>query len=212
MNLNEIDDGKLRRYLAGELSLANLRRRMTGAEPYEIRAGRVVPLSERVTFEDYVEWRKCHECQFQEGDMRWMLKLLEAPRVYVEIGSWHGCSLVGVASEMPPGSVMVSVDLPYKPGNTEVLSETVEWLRMKGMDVFQFTADSNDPSTAVRVLEILGGRKVEFLFIDGGHDYEVVKRDWEIWSQLVPDNMPIGFHDVRSFRGPRRPWKELLAG
>ena len=43
---------------------------------------------------------------------------------------------------------------------------------------------------------MLGGRKLDFLFIDGDHTYEGVKKDFEMYSRLVKENGVIAFHDI----------------
>jgi hypothetical protein len=43
------------------------------------------------------------------------------------------------------------------------------------------------------------------LFIDGEHEYEQVKRDFEAWSPFVRPNGYVAFHDTYgSFPGPTR--------
>ena len=39
-------------------------------------------------------------------------------------------------------------------------------------------------------------RGIDILFIDGSHDYESVKRDFENWSQFVKPNGIILMHDI----------------
>jgi predicted O-methyltransferase YrrM len=46
------------------------------------------------------------------------------------------------------------------------------------------------------VERILGGEKVDFLFVDGDHTYEGVKRDFEMYSPLVRKGGIIAFHDI----------------
>jgi cephalosporin hydroxylase len=71
--------------------------------------------------------------------------------------------------------------------------------------------NSQDPRTVDEVKRLLGGRPVEFLFIDGDHEYEGVKRDFELWSPLVAPGGTIAFHDVNESNWPGviRLWKEI---
>ena len=61
---------------------------------------------------------------------------------------------------------------------------------------------------------ILNDKKVDFLFIDGDHTYQGVKKDFEIYCSLVKKDGIIGFHDIVS--GPEEDvgevpkfWKEI---
>ena len=56
--------------------------------------------------------------------------------------------------------------------------------------------DSHDPRTLEEVRRILGDEKVDFLFIDGDHTYEGVKRDFEMYSPLVKEGGIVAFHDI----------------
>jgi len=59
---------------------------------------------------------------------------------------------------------------------------------------FEFVhGDSHNPETLEKVLSLLPDRKIDFLFIDGGHEYHNVKRDYEMWGKYA--NI-IGFHDI----------------
>jgi predicted O-methyltransferase YrrM len=44
--------------------------------------------------------------------------------------------------------------------------------------------------------EILDGRKIDFLIIDGDHRYRGVKKDFQLYSSLVKQNGLIVFHDI----------------
>jgi predicted O-methyltransferase YrrM len=48
---------------------------------------------------------------------------------------------------------------------------------------------------------ILDEKKIDFLFIDGDHTYEGVKKDFKMYSPLVKDGRIIAFHDIVS--GPQ---------
>jgi len=47
-----------------------------------------------------------------------------------------------------------------------------------------------------KIEAILRDNKVDFLFIDGDHSYEGVKKDFEMYSPLVKKGGIIAFHDI----------------
>lgn len=57
--------------------------------------------------------------------------------------------------------------------------------------------DSHQEKTKTLLLDFLGEREIDFLFIDGDHSYEGVKQDWEMYSPLVRIGGLIAFHDLR---------------
>ncbi|MEM2105965.1 MAG: class I SAM-dependent methyltransferase [Candidatus Bathyarchaeia archaeon] len=57
-------------------------------------------------------------------------------------------------------------------------------------------ADSHDPKTFEEVRGILGDMPLDFLFIDGDHTYEGVKKDFEMYSPLVRKGGIVAFHDI----------------
>lgn len=50
--------------------------------------------------------------------------------------------------------------------------------------------------TVLRVTSFLAGRKIDFLFIDGDHEYNGVSKDFHSYRQLVATNGVISFHDI----------------
>ena len=57
-------------------------------------------------------------------------------------------------------------------------------------------ADSHDPRVLIKLKKILGDKLIDFLFIDGDHTYEGVKKDFEMYSPLVRDGGVVAFHDI----------------
>ena len=53
--------------------------------------------------------------------------------------------------------------------------------------------------------------KYDLIFIDGGHDYEIVKNDFDIALKNVNKNGTIIFHDIAasSCHGPKKLWGEI---
>lgn len=56
--------------------------------------------------------------------------------------------------------------------------------------------DSHDETTLREVERILGGLKVDFLFIDGDHSCEGVKQDFQMYGKLVKPGGIVAFHDI----------------
>lgn len=56
--------------------------------------------------------------------------------------------------------------------------------------------DSHSPATLEQLSQILDGRALDFLMIDGDHSYEGVKQDFETYSPLVASDGLIAFHDI----------------
>ncbi|HUX36224.1 MAG TPA: class I SAM-dependent methyltransferase [Candidatus Paceibacterota bacterium] len=54
---------------------------------------------------------------------------------------------------------------------------------------------------------------IDMLFIDGNHEYDAVKKDYELWSPLIPSGGIIVLHDVRAKHvdGPRRVMEEFIS-
>src|SRR5262245_58435624 len=78
----------------------------------------------------------------------------EKVRSYLEIGSWTGQSIKGVASILPKGARIVSVDKPFKETKAIALRQTMQELKQSGYDTHLFLGDSADAKiiAAVRSL------------------------------------------------------------
>ncbi len=77
--------------------------------------------------------------------------------------------------------------------------------------------DSHTTETLRDAESALAGEKVDFLFIDGDHSYEGVKKDFEMYSPLVKNGGMMAFHDIvdgpEAFvGGVPRFWKEIKGG
>ncbi|MGE3779440.1 MAG: class I SAM-dependent methyltransferase [Pirellulaceae bacterium] len=62
------------------------------------------------------------------------------------------------------------------------------------LDLFQ--DNSQVKATRQKVESVLGGEKLDVLFIDGDHSYTGVKTDFDLWSPLVRAGGLILFHDI----------------
>jgi len=109
--------------------------------------------------------------------------------IIVEIGVGHGNGSTrafarGLLRSDHAEKMHIGVD--WDPVRPQVVPENY-WHMVHG--------PSEDPATAVRVIEILGGRKPDIIFIDTIHTYEQMAMELPIWANLAKDDTLWIFHD-----------------
>jgi predicted O-methyltransferase YrrM len=139
------------------------------------------------------------------GQVPWELgRLLEElsarrPRRMLEIGTANGGGLFAFARMCAPDAHIISLDLPDAPsggGYPAWRTPLYQAFAGPGQRLDLLRADSHDPATLKQVRKVLDGRKLEFLFIDGDHTYDGVRRDHEAYGPLLARGGLIGFHDI----------------
>jgi len=131
-------------------------------------------------------------------------KLLEVvaklkPKVVLEIGTAGGGTLFLFTRVADLEAKIISVDLPGGPfggGYPRWKIPLYKSFSRGGQKIYLLRRDSHDPRTLEEVKRILDSEKVDFLFIDGDHTYEGVKRDFEMYSPLVREGGIVAFHDI----------------
>ena len=117
------------------------------------------------------------------------------PRNVMEIGTHLGGTLFLFSRLADPNARMLSLDL-YR-GRFGGIRKTIYYSFLRGrQQLHTITADSHSSSTLSMVTKKLGTAKLDFLFIDGDHSYDGVKRDFEMYSTLVRPGGLIAFHDI----------------
>lgn len=141
----------------------------------------------------------------------------QRPRVILEIGTFRGGTLF--AWSRIATRLVVSIDLPggihgggYPPAKQRLYRRLTR--DRPGVEMLIYQADSQSAKTFNQVKAALSGQKIDFLFIDGDHRYDGVKRDFELWTPLVAAGGHVGFHDIlRNHEGHNcevdRFWSEL---
>jgi predicted O-methyltransferase YrrM len=135
-----------------------------------------------------------------------LLRILEEapPKTIVEIGTAQGGSLYLFTRVSRPDAILVSIDLPggpYGGGYPAWKIPIYKSFASANQKEYLFRMDSHDESTLEKTKRLLAGSKVDFLFIDGDHSYDGVKKDFEMYRRLVRRGGIIAFHDI--VPGPR---------
>lgn len=132
------------------------------------------------------------------------VKLLEVfrennPKYIMEVGTANGGTLFCISKLAPSDATVVSIDLPggrFGGGYPQWKTKFYKSFAKSGQKLHLLRADSHKEETLERTQEILDGHKLDFLFIDGDHTYEGVKKDFEMYSPLVREEGIIAFHDI----------------
>jgi predicted O-methyltransferase YrrM len=132
----------------------------------------------------------------------------------VEIGSWKGRSTIWLAmgSRQGRGTPVVAID-PHTGASEQKARADAVWT----FDEFQANLKHAGVDDLVRPIvatseEAARGfdEPIELIFIDGAHEYELVKLDFELWFPKVIDGGTMAFHDTIGREGPRRVVEEKV--
>lgn len=124
----------------------------------------------------------------------------------VEIGSWKGRSTVCLAAGAREGVKIYAID-PHsgssehkqQMGLVNTLDEFKNNIKKAGVDreVIPLVQTSEQAAREWK-------GPIDLLFIDGAHEYELVKQDFELWSPFLNEGGTIAFHDSVDWLGPKR--------
>jgi predicted O-methyltransferase YrrM len=154
-------------------------------------------------------------------EIQWLFELVRAirPRVVVEIGLDLGGTLFLWSRAAAPNAHLLAIDTSM-PGRLGLWSPF--FLVRRGFAVgsqrisLMMGSDSHSESTLRRVVALLRGRAIDFLFIDGDHSRDGVWQDFNMYSPLVAPGGLIAFHDISQnpadwTKGVARFWQEFSA-
>lgn len=134
--------------------------------------------------------------------------------VIVEIGSWQGKSTIclAIGSKDGPKSLVYAIDShtgskehrrKYGPINTlKIFKQNI-----KKAEVFPYvkTLVTTSQKAAQKFY-----KPIELIFIDGSHDYQTVKSDFQSWWPHIINGGVMAFHDTLSWPGPRKVVEKYL--
>ncbi len=156
-------------------------------------------------FEKYYDKVKNIEGWFSINEARLFYETINKLTGYasmVEIGSWCGKSLIFthlISTANKNNCKKYSID-PFLTSKNEPNGKYETFINnLKKYNLF-------DKITHIKEKSNNAGEKfndkIEFLFIDGFHVYEYVKKDFELFSKNVVEDGYILIHDVSSWYGP----------
>lgn len=124
------------------------------------------------------------------GQSEWELKELLTlvynelkPAITIELGIFDGGTTYLLS--------LVTKDMTI---GVDLIPKYSENLPKSNVEIIQ--GSTHNEETFNNVKQKLNGRKCDLLFIDADHTYESVKKDYEIWSELVRSGGWIVFHDI----------------
>ncbi|MEM4318734.1 MAG: class I SAM-dependent methyltransferase [Candidatus Pacearchaeota archaeon] len=143
-----------------------------------------------------------------EGELLYNLaKNCKGKGVIVEIGSWKGKSTIWLAkgSQAGPKVPVYAID-PHTGSSEHKKAFRKVWTfeefkrnirRVKVDDIVVPIVKTS--KEAAKDFD----KPIELIFIDGAHEYEFVKKDFELWFPKVVDGGVMAFHDTIAWPGPR---------
>jgi len=138
------------------------------------------------------------------------------PKIIVEIGTANGGTLFMSTRLAQDDALIVSIDLPggdFGGGYPEWKVPIYKSFARPGQRIELIRGNSHAAETFSKLKEVLNGREIDYLFIDGDHTYEGAKMDFEKYSTLVRKGGKIGFHDIVVHKGSQcdvfKLWNEV---
>lgn len=136
---------------------------------------------------------------FELGIVAAQVEALEPRRVYLEIGARMGGSFAFFGRRMEPGALLMAADWPGGEwgfqDSDRTLNNVADHLEKEGYETRLVFGDSHAAETLEVVRELLEGRAVDVLLIDGDHRPEGVAQDVRDYTPLVREGGLVIFHD-----------------
>lgn len=121
------------------------------------------------------------------------------PKVILEIGTFKGGTLYLFSRAADQEAFVISTDLPggfFGGGFPDWMVPLLGSFPRDRQSLRLLRANSHDAKTLEEIKMIVGTKGIDFLFIDGDHSYDGVKKDFEMYSPLVNAGGLVAFHDT----------------
>ena len=156
----------------------------------------------RLTDEELKELYLTYQAEQREDEVIWFYRHVEKikPKIIVEIGIKEGGNLKVLSTHLNKEGLIVGIDprqeLPWKMNDTEC-------------EIHHIQRDSHSPDSLKSLKDILNGRTIDVLFIDGDHSKEGMLQDFYDYSPLVHNGGIIAVHDIFYLQPVSDAWEEL---
>jgi cephalosporin hydroxylase len=121
------------------------------------------------------------------------------PKYILEIGTANGGTLFCFCKLAKDDATIISIVLPegkFGGGYPDWKIPIYQAFAKENQKLYLLRKNSHQQKTLEEVKKILNENQLDFLFIDGDHTYEGVKKDFEMYSPLVRKEGIIAFHDI----------------
>lgn len=128
--------------------------------------------------------------------------------VIVEIGSWKGESTICLAKGSKEGNKIPVYSIDPHTGSPEhkksfkkvwTFDEFKKNITNAGVDDIIISIVKTSEEAAKKFK-----KPIELIFIDGAHEYNMVKLDFELYYPKVVENGIMAFHDTTGWPGPKK--------
>ncbi len=135
--------------------------------------------------------------------------------VIVEIGSWQGKSTIvlGRGSQAGNNVKIYAIDPHTVSSVIQNLKQKRSTFNIFQKNIHQFNVDNviiPMVNTSREVGKTWKNLPIEFLWIDGAHDYQNVRLDFFTWNPFLIEGGIIAFHDTTISEGPKRLTRQYL--
>lgn len=117
----------------------------------------------------------------------------------LEIGSANGGTLFLFSGCVSPNAKLVGIDVPFGRFRATYSIARRSFFKSfigRKQKLRIIERNSQKKSTLKAAERFVSGSQFDFIFIDGDHSYEGVKKDFQLYSSLVRDGGLICFHDI----------------
>ena len=150
-----------------------------------------------------------HHLSQQADEFAWLYAMIAdlRPSRVLEIGTLEGGWLYAISDACAPGATLVAVDCDSRDHLVQARARTKAELARDGFDVHFITGDSGtlEVQSAVRSLVPV----VDLLHIDGDHEYDGCRCDYDTYAPLVRPGGMIVFHDAQGEAGVAQVFREI---
>ncbi|MEA1619902.1 class I SAM-dependent methyltransferase [Erythrobacter sp. T5W1-R] len=125
------------------------------------------------------------------SDVLRAFRLLRGKRHYLEIGIFDRGNLAYLSSLLADDAIIIGIDIEDDPDRDELLRQSLK----SGQTYHPVIASSRSSEAVEAVRNILAGRRLDAVFIDGDHTAYGALSDYALYEEFVCDDGAFLFHD-----------------